>query len=349
VETLTEQLAREGIHGPGTPQTVRFESDIARFLGREYARLAANPLPMPLAPDQGPMWSETNPLMEHHYDADLNLFKAFLDRRYMAYSMAYYGDDPEAIRASSASLEDAQQAKLRLVCERAELRGSERILSIGCGFGALETYLAETFPDASITAMTPSRTQADYIRACMRKPSHPLGGAALRLIHNDFSAVSATQLGDSTYDCVFAVAVLEHANNVRAVMAKVATLLRPGGAAFLHLIASRITIPRLLRPDQTLIGRYFPGGRVWPFAAIGQNTGTLELEASWFLNGLNYYRTLDAWHQRFWQHLPSLYPMTLGIQGVHHWNQYFTLCKACFAPYDGTLLGNGHFRLRKPD
>jgi cyclopropane-fatty-acyl-phospholipid synthase len=325
------------------------ESDVARFLGRDYARLAANPVPTRVIADQGPMWCETDCLMQCHYDADLALFKSFLDQRYMAYSMAYYGDEPEAIRASSASLEEAQQAKLRLVCERAELTGSERILSIGCGFGALETYLAETFPEVSVTAITPSRTQADYIGACGRSPSHPLGRATVRLVQNDFSAISATQLSDATYDLVFAVAVFEHAHNLRAVMAKLAEFLRPGGAAFLHLIASRVTIPRLLRPDQTLIGRYFPGGRVWPFDAIGQNAGALELEASWFLNGLNYYRTLDAWHQRFWQHLPWLYPTTLDIQGVHHWNQYFTLCKACFAPNDGILLGNGHFRLRKPD
>jgi len=50
--------------------------------------------------------------------------QAFLDRSYMAYSMAYYGEEPEAIRASSASLVEAQRAKLALICERAGVHGT---------------------------------------------------------------------------------------------------------------------------------------------------------------------------------------------------------------------------------
>ena len=59
------------------------------------------------------MWCETDRLMERHYDADLTVFAAFLDRRYMAYSVAYYGEDPGAIRTSRTSLEGAQMSEAR--------------------------------------------------------------------------------------------------------------------------------------------------------------------------------------------------------------------------------------------
>jgi cyclopropane-fatty-acyl-phospholipid synthase len=346
--TLNERLAAEGIHGPGSEEVTRFESHIARFLGREYERLAITADPGPVVADQGPMWCETDALMAHHYDADITFFRAFLDQRYMAYSMAYYGESPEAVRASSASLEEAQRAKLALVCNRAGLQGSERVLSIGCGFGPLETYLAETYPGVSVTSITVSQTQAKYIVACMHSPSHPLGHLDLRLVQKEFTALPVEELGGPIFDIVFAVAAFEHVHNFQAAIAKVAALLRPGGVAFVHLLISRIVVPRLFEANRSLTARYFPGGHVWPFDTITQHTATLDLEASWFINGLNYWRTLDEWHQGFWRNLPSLYPGTLDTEGVRHWNQYFSLCKACFVPDDGRVVGNGHFLLRKP-
>jgi len=139
----------------------------------------------------------------------------------------------------------------------------------------------------------------------MRSPSHPLRQLGLRLIQQDFAAIPAAELGGATYDLVFAVAVFEHANNLQAAISKVAALLRAGGRAFVHLITSRVVIPRLLDPHRSPIGRYFPGGKVWPFDTIVQHTAPLDIEASWFINGLNYWRTLEEWHQAFWRNLPT--------------------------------------------
>jgi len=346
-EAFIARLAAQGIYPCGSPQQVRLEADVARFLGREYRRLAENPSDAQIVTDTGPMWCETDALMADHYDADLRLFAAFLDQSYMAYSMAYYGETPEAIRASDASLEQAQRAKLALVSERAVVRGDERVLSIGCGFGPLETYLGETYPGLSVTGITPSRTQAEYITARTLSPAHPLSRLKLHLIRQDFAAIPVEQLGAESFELVFAVAVFEHVHNLQAVMGKIAALLRPGGRAFVHVITTRVPMPRLFSAEHSLIGRYFPGGKVWPFETICQTVAPLELEASWFLNGLNYWRTLDAWHQNFWENIPDLHPEPLNANEVRHWNQYFSLCKACFAPEDGTLYGNGHFLLRK--
>jgi cyclopropane-fatty-acyl-phospholipid synthase len=346
-EAFIARLAAQGIYPCGSPQQVRLEADVARFLGREYRRLPESPPDRSIVTDSGPMWCETDALMADHYDADLCLFAAFLDQRYMAYSMAYYGETPEHIRASNASLEQAQRAKLALVCERAMVQGHERVLSIGCGFGPVEAYLGETYPELLVTGVTPSRTQAEYITTCMHSPAHPLGRLKLRLIQQDFADIPVAQLGQEAFDLVFAVAVFEHVHNLQAAIAKIAALLRAGGRAFVHVITTKVPMPRLFSAERSLIGRYFPGGRVWPFDTIAQHTAPLELEASWFLNGLNYWRTLDAWHQRFWENIPSLHPETLDANAVRHWNQYFSLCKACFAPEDGTLYGNGHYLLRK--
>ena len=343
-----EQHAAAGIHGPGSPELARLEADVARFLERDYRRQTDCPSRAPIVTDTGPILAEAASLMARHYDADLSLFAAFLDPHYMAYSMGWYGDEPEAIRASNASLHQAQKAKLALAVERSGIVGDQHILDLGCGFGCLETFLAETRPGVKVTALTASRTQADYIEACRRDPNHPLSSLDLRLIRADFGTISEEELGVSAYDGFVSIAVFEQAHNLRAAFSKIARLLRPGGRAFLHFITSRVTIPRLLDADRSLTARYFPGGRVWPYQIITQHTAPLELESSWFISGLNYWRTLEAWHQAFWLNLSSMYPGALDVEGVQHWNQYFSLCKACFTPMNGDTVGVGHFLLRKP-
>jgi cyclopropane-fatty-acyl-phospholipid synthase len=147
---------------------------------------------------------------------------------------------------------------------------------------------------------------------------------------------------------VFAIGMFEHINNLDAVLEKIASMLRPGGRAFVHLIVSRVVIPQFLDAGKTLIGEYFPGGKIWPFETIACQNRHLELVDKWFINGMNYWRTLDTWHERFWNSLPALYGNVLDADGVQHWNRYFSLSKACFAPFDGALYGNGQYLFRKP-
>jgi cyclopropane-fatty-acyl-phospholipid synthase len=64
---------------------------------------------------------------------------------------------------------------------------------------------------------------------------------------------------------------------------------------------------------------------------------------SWFINGMNYWKTLDEWHRRFWEGIEQLYPACLSIEEVEDWNKYFTLCKAMFKPNNGRSYGNGQF------
>ncbi len=344
-------LASRGIHPYGSEALARYEERLTRYFSREYAGLGECDTPLAdlgIRVDQGPMWQSTDELMAEHYDESIELFDAFLDHRYKAYSMAYYGESPAEIRASARALEEAQTAKFQLIAERTGIQGEERVFSIGCGFGPLETYLLEQFPRIRITSITPSKVQAEYIRRCMRDPRHPLDAQAMRLIEGDFGAVPASELGAGTYDLVFAIGMFEHVNNLDAAFEKIAQLLQPGGRAFLHLIVSRPAFPQFMDSKNTLVGRYFPGGRIWPFREIACQTRLFDLQASWYLNGLNYWRTLDEWHRRFWESMGRLHEKVFSTAAVRHWNDYFSLCKVVlFAPLDGEVYGNGHYLFRK--
>ena len=196
---ITKPSGLAGIHSFGSPELKQFEKWITRFLSREYQRLIASPVPFDacgIRTDEGDMWEQTDELMEGHYDEPVEFFETFLDRKYLAYTMAYYGENPEEIAAQDYTLEQAQAAKFRLACERTGLRGREKIFSIGAGFGGFETYLAEHYPDIEVVCITPSRVQANFIRDKMTRREHPLNRLNLRLIEGDFGALPITQLDD---------------------------------------------------------------------------------------------------------------------------------------------------------
>jgi cyclopropane-fatty-acyl-phospholipid synthase len=350
---LRQHLHRAGIFSHGSDELVLYERRLTRYFSREYQALASNPVTVAAAAiptDRGPMWDQTRTLMDEHFDAPFELFQGFLDKRYLAYTMAYYGDEPENILGSRATLEQAQRAKLELVCRRAEIGEYDTVLNIGCGFGPLETHLAECHPTCSITSITPSRVQSDYIRRCQADRSHPLHGCNLDLVTDDFGTIEADRLGKGRFDLVFAVGAFEHVHNLKLACEKIALLLKPGGRLFLHLIVSKPLLPQYHDSAKTLIGRFFPGGHIWPKAIIERQTDRFQLHQSWYLNGLNYWRTLDAWHLRYWQEIERLHGRVLDEREIRYWNDYFVLCKVVlFAPCDGDIYGNGHFLFTRSD
>ncbi len=345
--SIIDQLRQTGILPYGSEELRKYEERLTRYFTREYQRLRETDITAEAASiptDAGPMWDETDELMDQHFDADSDLFRAFLDPEFMAYTTAYYGETPEQIRASEATLEQAERAKFDLVCERAGIQGDEKIFNIGCGFGPLETYLLGRYPEMEITSITPSKVQTGYIRECMTNPDHPLFGRNLKLIEGDFSAVPITELGEQAYDVVMAVGAFEHVNNLHAAFQRIQKLLKPGGRLFLHLIVSKPVFPQYHDSRKTLIGKFFPGGHIWPISVIEGQDEFFDLQGSWYLNGFNYWRTLEEWHRRFWDHIDSLYGTTLSEAQVRHWNDYFIQCKVVlFAPGNGDVYGNGHF------
>ena len=161
-----ERLLQEGILPHGSDELRLFEERLCRYFTREYKRLARNPMQLDecgIRTDTGAMWEETEDLISSHYDEQLVFFEAFLDKRYRAYSMAYYAEDPSRALTRQISIEQAQTDKFSVICERIGINGTERVLNIGCGFGSFEQYLVERFPDIELVSITPSQVQTRYL------------------------------------------------------------------------------------------------------------------------------------------------------------------------------------------
>jgi cyclopropane-fatty-acyl-phospholipid synthase len=343
-------LEHEGIYPYGSPELIKQEKSVTRYLEKEYRSLLENPVSLEqlgISTREGAMWEETDELISEHYDERLEFFDTFLDNRFRAYSMAEYGSEPSDIIHSSRTLEEAQEQKFITICDRMGIRGNEKILNIGCGFGSFESFVFERFPDLDITSITPSNVQIHYLNKQIDTPGSPLHGKKLTLIQENFANLDLDLLGRESFDIVCSIGLLEQVRNMHSLFTKIEQLLKPGGRTFHHYIVSKMVIPQFLDAKQTLIGNYFPGGRIWPLEEMTRHTSLLDLQDYWFINGMNYWRTLDEWHRRFWQNLSSL-SESLSIERIRHWNDYFYLCKACFAPLSGEAFGNGQYLFRKP-
>jgi cyclopropane-fatty-acyl-phospholipid synthase len=190
--------------------------------------------------------------------------------------------------------------------------------------------------------------QANYIRGKMQEPGHPLNCDRLNLIEADFGAHNTNELGEGTFDLVTGIASFEAVNNLQSAFKTISRLLRPGGRFFLHLIVSKPVIPQFLSAESTITSRYFPGGRNWPSHIIESQTDYFNLDNSWFVNGTNYWKTLDEWQRRYWLNMPDLFGSVLDMESAKHWNEYFSMFKACFVALDGNPVGLGHYLFRKP-
>ena len=338
---LDQILTDAGIFGPDNSHLIQQEKSLTRYLERVYTGYLENPVTLEstgVSTDQGPLVDQTEDLMKTHYDERTELFMGFLDTQYRAYTMAYYGESGD----DEISLEEAQKQKFRLIAQRAQIKGGEKILNIGCGFAPLETFLLQEYPDIEITGITPSTVQIGYIKEKMQDPCHPLSNG-FTLMEGVFDESMIEKSGLAQYDLVISIGLFEHVLNMRAMLALMASLLKPNGRTFHHFITSRIVTPQVQLHKKTVIGKYFPGGRVWPHDELSRHTEHLDLVNTWFVNGKNYWRTLDDWHHRYWKNIPQLYNNDFSLDAIKYWNEYFLLCKAMFAPLDGTFYGNSHY------
>jgi cyclopropane-fatty-acyl-phospholipid synthase len=338
---LEKLLTEAEIFSPDSSTLMQQEKSLTRYLEKEYTSYLKNPATLEstgVSTDKGPIMDQTEDLMKTHYDESVELFMGFLDTRYRAYTMVYYGEAGD----DDISLEEAQNQKFRLIAQRARIKGKEKILNIGCGFGSLETFLLEEYPDIQVTGITPSKVQIKYLKEKMQDPSHPLSHG-FTLMGDVFDESITEKLGLAQYDLVISIGVFEQLLNMKTMLELIAKLLKHNGRTFHHFITSQVTTPQVQLHEKTIIGKYFPGGRIWPRDEFSRHTEHFDLADTWFVNGKNYWRTLDDWHHRYWKSIPRLYDNNFSLDAIKYWNDYFLLCKAMFAPLDGTFYGNSHY------
>jgi cyclopropane-fatty-acyl-phospholipid synthase len=225
----------------------------------------------------------------HHYDLDGRLYSLFLDAD-RQYSCGYF-------ECPGQSLDDAQLAKKRhlaakLVLDRGRSEKDLRVLDIGCGWGGLGLYLAES-AGADVTGVTLSQEQ--HAIANERAAEKGLSKRA-RFRLQDYRDVNGP------FDRIVSVGMFEHVgvNHYPTFFRKSAQLLADDGVMVLHSIG-RSEGPAVTNP---WIAKYiFPGGYIPSLSEVlPQVERSRLLVTDIEILRLHYAETLKAWRERFLAH-----------------------------------------------
>jgi cyclopropane-fatty-acyl-phospholipid synthase len=225
--------------------------------------------------------------IRQHYDVSDDFYGLWLDSR-RVYSCAYF-------QRSDDTLDLAQEQKLDLICRKLLLRPGERLLDIGCGWGALVMWAAQHYGVRAM-GITLSRNQLEFARARIRE-SRLAGMCEVELL--DYRDLPE----DRPYDKIASVGMFEHVgrSNLPLYFGKIFRLLKPGGLVMNHGIT-------LNSPDQAELGSdigafiddyVFPGGELTHISRVIAAMSARGLECR-DVESLrpHYARTLWQWVER---------------------------------------------------
>lgn len=289
----------------------------------------------------GPIASRTDSANRQHYEVPASFYQHALGHR-LKYSGCYYPD-------GVTTLDEAEDAGLALVCERAELRDGMDILELGCGWGSLTLWMAERYPNASVTAVSNSASQRRFIleRAAER------GRNNIEVITADINAFSH----DGRFDRAVSIEMFEHMTHHAELMRRVAGWLRDDGKLFVHVFSHRrLTYLFEEQGKSNWMGRHFFTGGIMP--AHGYLPGfdrDLRCERDWWLDGTHYQRTAEHWLHNTDAHREAILDIFAKTYGqansrrwLHRWRIFFMACAELWGYEDGQQWGVSHYRFTKP-
>ncbi len=226
-----------------------------------------------------------------HYDLSNDFYRLWLDRR-MVYSCAYF-------RSSNDDLDAAQEQKLDYICRKLRLRPGQRLLDIGCGWGALVIYAAKHF-GVRAEGITLSEPQAEWARS--RIADEGLQDNATVDVR-DYREIGTN--GWPQFDAIASVGMAEHVGRERLpdYFAIAYRALKPGGI-FLNQAIGEGAVRRPETGKNSFIGTYvFPDGDIpaLPIMLGAAESAKFEVRDVESLRE-HYARTLRHWLRRLEAH-----------------------------------------------
>ncbi len=246
---------------------------------------------------------------KQHYDIGNELYQYMLGSR-MIYSCGYW--------KNCKTLDEAQLAKMELICNKLQLTEGMTILDVGCGWGELAKYIAQKYK-VKVVGITISQEQVNYAQNLCQ-------GLEVEIRFQDYRHVT------EKFDRIVSVGMYEHVGlqNYRTFADKMRQCLKPGGLFLLHSIVGN----RSTTGGDAWLNKYiFPNSMLPSLVQITQS-----LEKLWTIEdmhniGPHYDSTLMAWYDNFinnWDKIKDKYDDTFKRM----WSYYLLSSAGLFRARD---------------
>lgn len=286
----------------------------------------------------GPIAIATDLANDQHYQVPSEFFRNVLGP-HLKYSCGLWPAGVEDLGQSEATMLD-------LTVKRAKLVDGENILELGCGWGSLTLYMAERFPNSKITALSNSRTQREYITQVARER----GLHNIEIITADVSVFDAIEL-KGRFDRVVSVEMFEHMRNYEALLAKIATWMKPQATLFVHIFCHQKAAYKYEVKDQSdWMAKYFFSGGMMPSEHLFYHfQKDLVIREKNVVSGTHYAKTCLAWLREMDQKEERLMPLFEAHYKDEarkfwcYWRLFFMACEELFAYDKGAQWYVSHY------
>ncbi len=252
-----------------------------------------------------------------HYDLGNDFYQGFLDEK-MLYSSAWY-QEPQM------TLEQAQEAKMRRLCDQLHLHAGDHLLEIGTGWGAMAEFAAREY-GCQVTTTTISREQYDY--ACERIEKAGLTGR-VTVLFEDYRALRGQ------FDKLVSIEMIEAVGKryLKTFFKRCNALLKPNGRMAIQAITIADQRYASYSRNVDFIQRYvFPGGFLPSITAMNDTmtrcTGLVVRDL--FDIGFDYARTLHEWRERVQRYWNAQLDGAQDERFRRLWLFYLCYCEAGF-------------------
>ena len=240
-----------------------------------------------------------------HYDLGNDLYLSFLDP-YNQYSCGYF--------KRTDNLNTAQEKKLELICKKLQLKSTDKVLDIGCGWGGFAKYAAKHY-GCQVTGITLSKEQASYAREFTK-------GLPIKIEVMDYRDIS------EYFDKIVSVGMFEHVGykNYKRMLEIVKKHLRKDGLFLLHTIGKN----KSDRFREPWMDKYiFPNSMLPAAKQIANAYDGLFVLEDWHNFGQYYDLTLMAWYKNFDKSWPNL-KQKYGERFYRMFRYYLLSCAGAF-------------------
>ncbi|NDG85062.1 MAG: class I SAM-dependent methyltransferase [Proteobacteria bacterium] len=290
-----------------------------------------------------PLAVETKAANEQHYEIPAGFFHLVLGRN-RKYSSCFFEN-------GSRSLDQAEDAALRITMERAELRDGQTILELGCGWGSLTLAMARRFPRAKIVAISNSSSQREWIESQAKAE----GLSGVTILTRNMVEVRDLDREFGAFDRVVSVEMFEHMRNYERLFQRIAGWMKPDAKLFVHIFTHReMSYLFETEGEDNWMGKYFFTGGQMPsqdlFLEFQQD---LRLEEQWAWSGRHYAETSERWLQNLDRNRGEVLRIFEGVYGkeqapvwVQRWRVFFMACAELFNFDHGREWGVTHYRFK---